>query len=239
MDTKALEDIGLTQGEIKVYMALLEIGASTAGPILKKAGVQNSVFHFCVNRLIEKGLVSYIKKGKVRIYQPADPDNFMSYLKEKEREIEKILPELKAKQSLAKEKEEVELFEGTRGIMTMLNMIIEDGKTGDEFLFFTADVEERNEEIQKFYRKYDLRRKEKGLVRKGIVPTKMKQLVQKLHQKDMRLKFTDHPIPANTGIFKDKMVLVSWGEKPKGVLIKSKQIVDKEREFFNGMWNSI
>jgi sugar-specific transcriptional regulator TrmB len=239
MDTKALEDIGLTQGEIKVYMALLEIGASTAGPVLEKAGVQNSVFHFCVNRLIEKGLVSYVKKGKVRIYQPADPDNFMVYLKGKEKEIEKILPELKAKQSLAKEKEEVELFEGKKGIMTMLNMMIEDGKKGDEFLFFTADVEERNEEIQKFYRKYDLRRKEKGLVRKGIVPAKMKSLVKKLHQKDMQLKFTDQPIPANTGIFRDKMALVSWGEKPKGVLIKSRQIVEKERNFFSWMWNSI
>ena len=239
MNTKALEDIGLTHGEIKVYMALLEIGASTAGPILEKAGVHNSVFHFCVNRLIEKGIVSYIKKGKVRIYQPADPDNFMVYLKSKEKEIENILPELKAKQTLAKEKEEVELFEGMRGIMTMLNMMIEDGEKGDEFLFFTADVQERNEEIQKFYRKYDLRRKEKGLVRKGIVPAKMKPLVQKLHQKDMKLKFADQPIPANTGIFKDKMALVSWGDKPKGVLIKSKQIVEKEREFFNGMWNSI
>ena len=69
MDTKALEDIGLTQGEIKVYLALLEIGPSTAGSILEKAGIQNSVFHFCVNSLIEKGLVSYVKKNKFRVYK--------------------------------------------------------------------------------------------------------------------------------------------------------------------------
>jgi len=46
MDTKILEDIGLTHGEIKVYITLLELGSSTAGAILKKAKIQNSVFHF-------------------------------------------------------------------------------------------------------------------------------------------------------------------------------------------------
>lgn len=45
MDTQILEDIGLTNAEIKVYIALLELGTSTAGPIIEKTGLQNSVVH--------------------------------------------------------------------------------------------------------------------------------------------------------------------------------------------------
>jgi len=60
MNTKILEDIGLTPGEIKVYLTLLEEGASSAGKILEQAQIQNSVFHFNINRLMEKGLVSSI-----------------------------------------------------------------------------------------------------------------------------------------------------------------------------------
>ena len=42
MDTSILEDLGLTQAEIKVYVGLLELGSSSAGHILEKSGLQNS-----------------------------------------------------------------------------------------------------------------------------------------------------------------------------------------------------
>ena len=64
---KVLEELGLTSGEVKVYLALLELGPSSAGEIIEKSRLQNSVIHFCLNRLKEKGLVSYIKKGRKRI----------------------------------------------------------------------------------------------------------------------------------------------------------------------------
>jgi sugar-specific transcriptional regulator TrmB len=239
MDTKALEDIGLTQGEIKVYLALLELGSSSAGSILEKAGIQNSVFHLCVNSLIKKGLVSYVKKNKFRIYSASPPENFLIYVKDKEKEIEKILPELKQKQAFSNEREVVELFEGIKGIMTLLNILIEDTQKGDEFLMFTAEAEtlEQSKEIQKFYEMYDAKRKDRGLVVKGITNSKLKPLFEK--RKSLKMKYTNLPVPANTGICNNKMVMISWGEKPVGVLIHSKQIIEKQRKFFNAFWNSL
>ena len=60
MDISILEDLGLTRGEVKVYIALLEIGSSSVGQIIEKSGLQNSVVHRALNSLIEKGLISYI-----------------------------------------------------------------------------------------------------------------------------------------------------------------------------------
>ncbi|MBW2995999.1 hypothetical protein KY332_01730 [Candidatus Woesearchaeota archaeon] len=236
MDTKILEDIGLTQGEIKVYLALLELGPSTAGNIIDKADIQNSVFHFNINRLIEKGLVSYTKKGKFKIYQAADPNNFMVYLKDKEKQVAKLLPKLKEKQKLAKEKQEVELFQGLKGVMTLLNTLIEDAKKADQFLFFAPELE-KSKEIQKFYKRYDAKRKDKGLITKGIAPISLKPLFKK--RKYLRMKYTDMPVPANTGICNSKMAIISWGDSPRGVLIYSKHIVEKQRDFFNALWERI
>lgn len=239
MDTKALENIGLTKGEIKVYLALLELGPSSAGSILDKAGIQNSVFHFCVNSLIGKGLVSYVRKNKFRIYSAANPNNFLIYMKDKEKQLEKILPELNAKQAFAKEKQDVELFEGLKGIMALLNILIEKAKKGDEFLFFSAEAEteEKSEEIQKFYERYDAKRKEKGLIVKGIATIKLKPFFER--RKTLKMKYTALPIPANTGICGDKMALLSWGDKPIGILITSKQITEKQRQFFTAFWSSL
>ncbi|MBW3004158.1 hypothetical protein KY337_06395 [Candidatus Woesearchaeota archaeon] len=236
MDTKILEDIGLTQREIKVYLALLELGPSTAGSVLEKANLQNSVFHFCVNRLIDKGLVSYVKKGKVRVYQAADPDQFLIYVKDKENQVQKLLPELKAKQSFAKDKQEVELFEGIKGIYTLMNTMINNAKRGDEHLFFSADIDEINEDIQKFFRRFDAKRKDKGILAKGIAPKKLKYLFK---GRPIKMKYTNTPIPANSAVCGDMLNYIVWGDKPTGVLIKSKHIAKKQKEFFKELWNSI
>jgi sugar-specific transcriptional regulator TrmB len=217
----------------------LELGPSSAGAVLEKAGIQNSVFHLCVNRLIEKGLVSYARKNKFRVYSAANPENFLVYMKDKEKEIQAILPELKAKQSFAREKQEVELFEGIKGVLTLLNILIDGAKKGDEFLFFSAEAEtmEKSKEIQEFYVRYDAKRKDKGLIVKGIAPKSLQPLFAS--RKALNMKYTDLPVPANTGICNNKMALISWGEKQTGVLINSKNIIEKQRKFFTAFWNSL
>jgi len=75
MDTQILEDIGLTNSEIKTYMALLELGSSTAGTILEKSRLQNSVLHRALNTLIGKGIVTYILEGKKKVYQATEKNS--------------------------------------------------------------------------------------------------------------------------------------------------------------------
>ena len=235
METKILEDIGLTPGEIKVYIALLESGPSTAGNILKKANIQNSVFHFNINRLIEKGLVSYKKINKFRVYKAAEPDKFLDYLKDKESKIKKFLPQLKERQAKTKQEKEVELFEGVKGITTLFNILVEDSKKGDEFLFFAPDLP-KIEEIQKFYEMYDIKRHSRGLLVKGIAPKKLKPLFKK--RRYTKMKYTDMPLPANTSIC-NKMAIMSWDEKPFGILISSRNIIQRQKDFFNALWKKI
>ncbi|MBT3304678.1 hypothetical protein HN592_02005 [Candidatus Woesearchaeota archaeon] len=235
MDVSILEDIGLTKGEIKVYLALLELGSVSAGRVLEKTSVQNSVFHFCVNRLIEKGLVSYVKKGTGKIYSAADPDNFLIYVKDKEKQIEQLLPELKAKQVVA-DKEEVEMYQGIKGVINLLNEQISITKKGDEFLFFSVDLK-NDEEIMKFYERYQAKRRDKGLIVKGIAPKRLENVFSKWE--GIEMKYTDLPLPANQGVCNDKLAIITWGDKPSGVLIKSKEIAKKQKEFFKAMWKII
>ncbi|PIN75296.1 hypothetical protein COV18_03845 [Candidatus Woesearchaeota archaeon CG10_big_fil_rev_8_21_14_0_10_37_12] len=234
MNAKILEDLGLTPGEVKVYLALLELGPSSAGDIIDKSHLQNSVVHFCLNKLRELGLVSYIKKGKNRVYQSANPENLLIMLEDKKKSLKQIMPELKTKQTLAKQKQSVELFEGVKGITNMLNQLIVDGRKGDEFLFFSTDVAEHNEEIQQYYERYDAKRSAKKLVVKGIARDYMKQFY--VHRKTITMKYVDSPIPANVALFKDKIALMTWGEYPQGILIKSKQLAEKQKAFFNEVW---
>ena len=85
MDLSFLKEIGLTEGEIKVYLALLELGASTTGPIIEKANISRSIIYQILDKLIEKGLVSFITKEKTKYFQATQPKHFLDII-EKEKE---------------------------------------------------------------------------------------------------------------------------------------------------------
>jgi sugar-specific transcriptional regulator TrmB len=240
MDIAPFENIGLTNAEIKVYLALLEIGQTKVGKIIERSSLQSSVVHNCIHSLTEKGLVSYIKKGKIKNYTATSPNHFIDFIDEKKKNFEKILPELIIKQKSTEDVNEAEIYEGFKGVMNMLTETIEDSKKGEDYCFFSAEHEPMNDQIQKFFMKFDPKRKEKGLVVRGIAPFRLKNLfVERIKNKVMDVRFTSQPIPPNLSIFRDTISMFTWGEKPIGYRIHSKQIAEKYKRFFYSIWDSL
>ena len=119
-----VKEAGLTEGEAKVYLALLKKGESTTGPIIEESGVANSVIYRILDSLIEKGLASYILKDKTKYFRAAEPNKILEYLEEKKEKIEsskenieKMIPNLLAF-ALTKEETSVQVYEGFKGVQT-------------------------------------------------------------------------------------------------------------------------
>ena len=64
MDIKLLHDIGLTEGETKVYLALISLGTTRTGQLASKAGVSSSKVYKILDRLIKKVLSWACYTGK-------------------------------------------------------------------------------------------------------------------------------------------------------------------------------
>ena len=88
MKPEILERIGLTQGESRIYLALLDLGQSTTGPIVEKSGVSTSKTYKILKRLENKGLVSHIMKNNVVHWSPANPKRILELLEDQEQEIQ-------------------------------------------------------------------------------------------------------------------------------------------------------
>lgn len=235
MELEILENFGLSRGEIKVYLALLELGSSQVGQIIEKSGLVSSAVHRYLPRLMERGFVSFVKVGKIKQYQAAPPKEVLHFIDEQRKEFFNILPELETKQKLGQEKQQAEIFVGTRGIIAMLNTVIDEARSGDNYFFFATNIEERNEEIQEFFKRFDVKRKERGLNIRGLAPKSLMHLF--LGRKALKMKFPDFPILSDITICDDKVALISWEEKPTGYLIRSKQIYKIYRKFFEEVWN--
>ena len=232
--------IGLTEGEAKVYLALSELGSSTVGPIVKKSGVAYSNIYDILNRLIDKGIVSFIIKNKTKYFQAASPSNLVQYLDKKQEQIiqekealKKILPELEKLQE-TKSKQEAEVFIGKKGLRTAYEKLCKDASKNDEILFFYIHDEKYGEESNLFYNSVtDLM---SGIENRGICNTDYKNSWFTKKSKHLTMKFSDLPLPGNIDIINDKVLLVSWGDNIFSVLIHSQSLADNLRKYFNEMW---
>lgn len=237
MDTNILEDIGLTNAEIKVYLALLELGTSTAGPILDKTGLQNSVVHMALNSLIEKGLVSFVKEGRIKHYQAANPKHIIEFINEKKERMEEMLPELLARQGMAKEKPEVVVFRGIRGIKELLLELLEAG--GKEHHTF-GSTEKSLMLGDAWWVAYHKRRASKGIQAKLLFNESLAFWKAEVKYPKSQVRYTKagfEPL-TETIIRNDKIGLIIWSDKPLGILIHQKEAADSYDNFFQMMWKS-
>ena len=71
-----LEEFGLTETEEKVYLSLVKLGESPASEIIKKTQLHRTTIYDVLERLIEKGLISFVTKNKIKYYLTASPSKF-------------------------------------------------------------------------------------------------------------------------------------------------------------------
>lgn len=243
-----LDQIGFTKSEVNVYEALLELGTSTAGPVAEKARTSSSKIYEILERLIQKGLVSYVLKGKVKYFEAASPERIMDYLEEKENtlskqkeEVKKILPTLKLKQTLAEHKQEATIYRGMKGLETAFYSSMKRLKKGDEFC--VTGVPGRSDATNLFFLRLNKLRAKLGI--------KMKILFDESARGDIQTKPENSPLseikflpeevmtPAAINIFKDEVIIfpAETQKEPLLITIKSKEVADSFKAQFDILWN--
>ena len=137
MELVLLKKIGLTEGEIRVYSALLFLGNSTTGQIMKKSEISSSKIYLILDKLISKGLVSYIVRNNVKNFQVTNPETILEYLErekgaleETRKEIVKLIPEIKKKMQNSTE-ESAQVYKGIKGIRVAYFNILNSLRKGD------------------------------------------------------------------------------------------------------------
>ena len=246
MYEKQLKELGLTEGESKVYESLLFIGSSTVGPIVKKSGVAYSNIYEILNRLSEKGLVSFIRKEKTKYFQAVQPTRIRDYLDKQEQKIhknrtvfEKLLPELEHLTENAMKKEEAEIFIGEKGLLTAYEILLKNSRPKDAGFFFYVYEPKLYEKSENFYRKSWNVVKKYKTIWMGVSNKKFKEThLRKKSPHFIKYKFVNFPLPGNIDIFQDKVLLVSWLDKPIGILIHSQDIADNFKHYFESVWKS-
>lgn len=239
-----LEKMGLTSGESRVYLALVELKESTVGPISKKSGVAYSKIYDVLSRLIEKGLASFIVKEKTKYFHPAPPGRLYDYLDKQKKEIDEsktlldtILPKLE--KIGIEEQESVRLFYGFNGILSAYEILIKNTSKDDVIKYFYCGDGNYFDQTKKFYLQrpqffemIETIYKNKNVVWNGVYTG----LGEDPKLDFMKIKKTTLPLPGNFDMSNEFVLITLWDDRPKGILIQSKELARNFRNYFDIIW---
>lgn len=231
MEIRPLKDIGLTEVEANVYLALLEKGPSSTGVIIKKTGFHKATVYQTLERLQEKGIVSYIVRGKIKIFQAVNPNILLEQLKEKEENLKNILPELLQKTQLAKEKIRAEIYHGKKGIISVYRDVL----NYKDYLNLGAGIP-IVEILGDFFYQFQKIKKQKRIKAKILVSEKIKGTkITKEIVGEYKYLPKEFEGPTNTIIYGNKIAIIVWSDLIAFIL-ESKETNKVYRKYFDVLW---
>ena len=240
-----LRELGLSEGQISVYSAVLELGISSLGSIQEKTGIERRNIYDILNKLIEKGLVSYtIEKGK-KTYQCTHPSKILEEIKKKQeslKELEKSIPDIKDIFDVAKTDIRAEVYRGFESMKSLLNEFLEyketywiGGNSGVEKtqldIWFKHWMDKRAEEKRMMYDLVSY-----GTFLEGLDPKDIKK------HKQVYYKFCSLPkgfyTPLIIVVFGNKVAQILWTQQPFAFVIESEEVRESFMKYFNHFWKN-
>jgi len=239
---KIFNDFGLTNYEIKVYLALVELGESTTGKILNKAGINSGKIYQILESLKKKGFVSEVIKNGVKKYSSVEPNEILELFKEKKKEIEEkervfkeILPELIKKINENKEKVQVEIFTGTKGMKKAFEKEIKLYQKNKTLrINGILDYNKHSKKVVEFFKHniFPKRERTKIEIRK-IADNEAKD---NIHEKKAKIRFLDYNSIITFNNIENLTIISVWTKEPLFIAIESEEMSKGFKENFELLW---
>lgn len=242
MNLEILRDIGVSEGELRVYMALLEIGSASTNRIHEKTGIERRNIYDILNKLIERGFVTYIDENKRRVFHLSNPKKIISYIVEKKgaldnikKKIDSILPEILARFESKKSDIKAEVYRGIEGIKAVWEDTLNYKET-----YWIGSGRYVPRRFPDFFNNWNKRRIAKKVIWYNLHRIEMKKEVESFPLEHLRFlpkEFSANPVVIC--IYGDKVVQFLYGENLFAFLIESKELSENYRVYHKFLWDNV
>ncbi len=234
-----LKKLDLSSNEIKLYLALLELGEANLQRIIQKADIKRTTAYDIVESLKKKGLVKTTVRGKRIFYFASNPNVLGEKIDEKKKVFDKVLPQLLSMTNLIGHKPKIQFFDGVTGIKKVYEDTIKNNN-GIICAWLSADA-------QFFDPKYLLhnyipkRIKNNIFVRAiAIEDTKSKNLQKndKEHMRTLKLVSSQDNLffEVEINLYANYKIAIMSFKEEFGLIIESKKIYNTLKAFFEIHW---
>ena len=233
--TIALEAIGFHKNESLIYLDLVKYGGSSAHEIAGRTKIHRPNVYDTLDKLIKKGIVTQSLVDNRKIFYPIKPKNLLIYLKQKEYDLEKVIPEIEQIYNKPTEKRKVTMSEGIRSFRVILNNLLET----ENDIYVYGIPKEVPEIIGGFLIDFHNRRVQKGVIMKHIYNKDAEKRVKYLNSMDYteaRYLPSSYDTTISTLICGDTVLLIFWEDPIFTITVENRAIAESYKRYFDIIW---
>ncbi len=238
MDTKELlKNLGLSDQEAQIYLALLELGPSLISRIAQYTGMHRPTIYRILPKLEAKDLVTTAPKGKQKLYIAETPEKLRSSFVTLKEQFEKTLPELQHIHDKRKHRPLIKFLGDSRNLAFIATDIVTTLKRGGIYHCYTtkrASLIIRKRLSQSFYTGRSAKQLQRFIITDALTDW----------QEKPDLSLSVKIIPAKYDFIDDNITQVIYGDKvavadfetETGFIIESPLFANLQRKIFKALY---
>lgn len=242
---KYLQEIGLSDKEVAIYLSLLKVTSDTPSSLAQKTKIKRPTVYVILNSLAKKGLVSQSEKEKIIHYVAEPPERLETFLEQQRVTLEEhakvikdIIPQLRGLEKEKGERPIVKYFEGREGLTSNITSLWESAvkKNTPEndkviYMLYSRDL------VENFFRpedrdKFKKDRLKANLRSKVIYSYSKGELTDNTGDR-LKIDQNKYPIEIDMGILDDKIIINTMKDQIYSLFIRSKDIADSFRSLID------
>lgn len=237
MEVEELKALRFTNGETKVYSAVLSLGIATVNNIHEKTGLERRAIYDILNKLIGKGFIAYLVEEGKKTYHCAPPNKLKEEagkLKEEIGKFESMLPRIEEVYNSSKPQIGLEAFRGKEGIKAVWEDML-----NNKEIRWIGSGNYVPKKMPAFFKDWNERRRKNKiesyhLFRKEI----RKELIKNVgFAKFLPEDFSGNPTVI--AVYGEKIVNFLFGEDLFAFVIESKELSDNYRKYHKYLWDKV
>jgi len=242
MNESLLFELGLTQNEVKTYLALLELGSATTSKVIERAHISSGKIYETLTKLRQKGLVSVTQVNGVHQYTPTHPEALTALVHEKKEALEQkevqlrdLIPKLTALRSETMPGTVANTVTGVRAVRTLIAELFKNAKTP---IYAMGIRGNKKPEYNRFWWQitYDLLEKHKKPTLYLFSENTSEYYRMHTKLKHVQVRSTSANTPIAIDLVDDHTLILTYGEDIECIDIWSKPITESFRAFFLQLW---
>lgn len=242
-----LKKLNFSSKEIDVYLAALNLGTASVTELARKAEIKRPTTYVVLERLKELGLVSLSRKKGKQIFTAENPEKLFRLLEEekeillnKEKELKKSLPKLKALTKKDTTVPVIRYYKGKEGVWNIINDLMSsqyDSRMITSGKAFDLLGKKRIER--------DVLQKRKQIGTKSyIISDHDSHQIDTYRKKELlfrEFRFLPETIDLNSlvYVYDDKVALIFLKNFLTGIIIENKELFLVFKFMFDSLWKEL
>lgn len=244
-----LKNFGLSEKEIAVYLAVIELGPSSVREISAKSKVNRGTTYDILKALIALGLVSYFNKESKQYFAAEAPEKLLSAIDQKKEQLDEVrgnvensLPLICTLFEKQGGKPVVKYYEGSKGVRQIFEDVLEEVSklSNKTYYLYSSATAEHRKNVYGSMPDFSKRRVAKKISVKIISLGDSGKLAGLDERKQMPIR--DNAFKATHEIIyagKVAHISIDQNGEPVGVVIQNDEVYNMQKLIFDFNWSKL